>query len=346
LPALVTLTPAGGNRIFVVSIGCDDNNNRSLDAPAEVTQSLTVTVVKVVLSPDPVNVCAGLTAHAQAVILPPQAFNIVGFATSDPNVVTVVPVVATQSPETLTLTANPASAGGAALLTAHLLAAGIPVNPPCASARVFVGDLEITSLEPADILELGKDLTVNYRIAPEGFSFDDAELQVFNAANQLIFKKGGIPKVAGTHSETWEKAQWNRPPHAGAYANPKNGPYKVRILGLINNGDSCVSNVKEIATVLKITLDIEDPQGAPDPADRAGIAETQHKLASKRGAQEQEYATAVTPGPDHTRAQLKSADPALNSLDDGVYDFTIKDFRDDIGNFADPKTNSFKLELQ
>jgi hypothetical protein len=216
---------------------------------------------------------------------------------------------------------------------------------------VVVVDLQITSLNPDSDLAIGDDLMVNYRIEPDGFSFDSAEFHVYNAEETLIYKRTGIPVADGDQVTTWDDAKWSEPPNAGAYANPASSDYAVTIIAH-KDSQPFESNQETVNTVFVIEADIEDwPQGEATRA--AGMADLGDALEVivKMGA-------TVHPVPDaditltdiQLGKHLIAESPILNTLADGEWTIQLKDVRDEIGNFntgpADSDHPEWQISLQ
>ena len=214
-----------------------------------------------------------------------------------------------------------------------------------ASKTVTIADITITSISP-DPLRLGTDLLIRYDIGPAGFNFGSVELEIENKNGAIVFKKGGSPPTAGSHQTTWENAKWNQGANSGAYANPNNGPYTVKITGT-HNGRKCPPATQTLNTILEVQFEIEDPAGTANVDDRAGIAIDPHTLTAFKGGTTWFLNFTISPGANHTEAKFESKDAALNQLDDGVWTIELKDFRDDIGNFTQISSDkSFRLHLR
>jgi hypothetical protein len=211
---------------------------------------------------------------------------------------------------------------------------------------VVVVDLQITSLNPDSDLAIGDDLMVNYRIEPDGFSFDSAEFHVYNAEETLIYKRTGVPVAGGDQVTTWDDAKWSEPPNAGAYANPANSDYAVKIIAH-KDSQPFESNQETVNTVLVIEADIEDlPQGEATRA--AGMADLGEPLEVivKMGATIHPFSgaditlTDIQFGGKHLRVES----PTLNTLPDGEWTIELEDARDEAGNFYDEDPNTTDVE--
>jgi hypothetical protein len=130
------------------------------------------------------------------------------------------------------------------------------------SPRYRNSPLAITSWVPADTLILGNDLTVHYRVAP-GVAFQAINLRVTNKAGELVYLSEKLPVSAGRHRAVWPKAKWNQPPHAGALANPRNGPYTVA-LSAKARGRGTISCVTVLPTQLVLDCDLEHGKPSKD----------------------------------------------------------------------------------
>jgi len=216
--------------------------------------------------------------------------------------------------------------------------------------KIRIGEVRITSLNPASNLKLGDDLAVNYVVdlAP-GIGLDSAELHVHNNANTQVFKKTGIDTSAGAHGASWVKAKWNQGAHAGAFANPNNSNYKTKIVGKYK-GESCDSNEKTINTKLIIEADIKDQLPGGATATRvSGLDDMPStlKVVIKKGPTETIVTGAgsitVTDNSGGSKTvidhHIKVDAPALNTLPSGAYEVLFRDLRDEIGNFADKDNN-------
>ena len=220
---------------------------------------------------------------------------------------------------------------------------------------VTVGiDLYIDDVSPHPTvpLPLGDHLTVHYGIhGPVDFSFDYVELHVYNSSDVLVYR-GAVPDTSvGMHETTWEGATWNQSPHPGAYANPTNGPYQVRLVG-IKGGSEMASNTITIDTVLILELQVRDHRPAADEIS-SGICpnavNASHPAAIVLGVQPDgddsptlgtdaaEFSN-ITPADldnDPTTSQIPDAlvtQEMASGLADGSYHVVIKGLRDKAGN--------------
>ncbi len=219
---------------------------------------------------------------------------------------------------------------------------------------------EITSLSPSSDLKLGTDLTVDYEIKPPEFSFDNADLEIKNTNDALVFKKPGIDGSGGAHTEKWEKGKWNQGSTPFPYANPNNSDYKVFIVGYKGGGE-CRSNPEMINTKLICEADLEDPLGTAGGgvslADQAGIKDFLDALKFIMELDGVPQATLQGPGQisatfsNDFKAKVTMDDPSLNTLPDGDYKAIFRDYRDEIGNWGDkepgtPGIQEFEFDVR
>jgi hypothetical protein len=118
-----------------------------------------------------------------------------------------------------------------ALLTTLAFAAALGEVDACwrrHPSRHVSAPLILTALAPGETLILGDDLTVRYRVAP-GAQFTHINLRVTNRTGELVYVSENLPTSAGEHPAVWPKGKWNQPPHSGALANPRNGPYTAAL---------------------------------------------------------------------------------------------------------------------
>ena len=208
---------------------------------------------------------------------------------------------------------------------------------------------------------LGTDLTIDYTV-PSGITLTDVAIEIRNnVGGTLVYRAAGLPKTVGSHSVTWSKAKWNQVPHSGAYANPKNGTYKVRVIG-IDGANQTPSNELSVTTRLVIKFDVQDkaPTGS-SPSRVAGLDDLLGtsmapalKIVLKKGTVETVFdgttgGLAVTTGANNNplllfekHIELDAA--GLNQLPSGAYQVIIRDFRDDVGNFN--TSVSFNIDLE
>ena len=208
------------------------------------------------------------------------------------------------------------------------------------TVKVLVGvAIDITSTVPADALILGEDAVVNYEIKPPGKSFDTVVMEIRNSNGDVVVKKEGLPVSAGTHSTSWEKARWNQGAFNGKFANPKNGPYQIKLIGT-KDGDTD-DDTSALNTKLVIEADIKDEKAAGSGAARsAGLGDLIDalKIVMKLGGAETVVSGAgsiTVTGASHDQKHIKVDSASLNSLDSGIYDVLLRDLRDEVGNFAD-----------
>jgi hypothetical protein len=222
---------------------------------------------------------------------------------------------------------------------------------------VDVAKVSITGAMPTPVI-LGEDMTINYMIDPPT-ALDSADLEIKNSGGTVVFKKSGLAAGTGAQMTKWEKAKWSEAPNAGFFANPKNGPYKLKILGKLK-GKPCDSDPFDAGTKLVIEADVKDklPMGVA-AARSAGLDDMLDalKLVMKKGSTETVISGAgsiTVTGAMSDEKHIKVDTPALNSLDDGTYDILFRDLRDGVGNFADTDNNpangaqppKFPLELR
>jgi hypothetical protein len=220
-------------------------------------------------------------------------------------------------------------------------------------------DLLITSLSPSDVLVLGTDLTVHYQI-PNGLLLTNVRLRVTNNAGELVFQGNGLPAAPGNHTTKWQKGKWNQAPHAGALANPKNGPYSVQIVAdcsTVSSSGTVTSNIVQIQTLLVLEADLEDdrpsmdeissglyrPALDPDSPERlriglvptgSGVAAAVYALAAPAFSNivEEDLDNDPSDGLEvksaHFRQEMQS------TFNDGVYKVVISGLRDQAGNLG------------
>lgn len=201
--------------------------------------------------------------------------------------------------------------------------------------------LETISLSPAGTLVLGKDLAVNYEVSTfTGTGFDSVEMEIKNSSGQVVFANQGLPAGSGSQSAVWPGGKWNQSPHAGAFANPLNGPYQITLTGRkVDCPDQIQSS--SIATKLVLEADVQDaiPPGAV--ATRSSGLEDMLdalKIVLKLGAGETVFSGAgviTVTGANPDTKEIKVDAAGLNTLANGAYEVLFRDLRDEIGNFAD-----------
>lgn len=208
------------------------------------------------------------------------------------------------------------------------------------TVKVLVGiAIDITSTVPPDELILGESAVINYEIKPPGQSFDTVVMEIRNTIGDIVVKKEGLPVSAGAHSTSWENARWNQGAFNGKFANPKNGPYQIKMIGT-KDGDTD-DDTSPLNTKLVIEADIKDEKTAGSGAARsAGLGDLIDalKIVMKLGGSETVVSGAgsiTVTGAAHDQKHIKVDAPALNNLDSGVYDVLFRDLRDEVGNFAD-----------
>jgi len=202
-------------------------------------------------------------------------------------------------------------------------------------------DVNLISLVPGATLVLGNDLTISYEvISSTGAGFDQVDLEIRNSSDTLVFALPGQAGAQGNHALVWPEGKWNQAPHAGAFANPTNGPYEVKLIGK-KTGCSDREVTDSVNTKLEIEADVKDdiPSGAT-PARSAGLQDMLDalKIVVKLGTTETVFTGAgtitVTGANPHDR-HIKIDASSLNALPDGLYEALFRDLRDEIGNFSD-----------
>lgn len=210
---------------------------------------------------------------------------------------------------------------------------------------VYVTKLSLISVD--GMFYLGNSATVSYKIEPTSSHIVSGVLKVYNNSDVLVYQQDLTAKTGGNHTITWANGKWNTA-HANAFANPKNGPYTVKIIWSTDDGASITSNELPTTTKLKIKCDVRDeaPTGVtPAPTRVAGlndIADTL-KVQVKKGTTLVELngtSLTISTGPGDSpptvyEKRVQSEASPLQTLDDGDWEVSLKDFRDDIGNFAD-----------
>ena len=196
----------------------------------------------------------------------------------------------------------------------------------------------ITGLDPSDKLALAYDLTVYYHM-PGSATYDSAELHVYNKEDTLVYCDE-IEFSSGGHTTVWPQARWNQPPNSGAYANPRNGKYKVKIVAT-SGGEECESNEKKIDTTFIIEADIADelPGGADATAVPAGLADLGDAIIIWVENDVSGYGfggvSIEITGQTQTEKHIKAHNSVLDRLDNGEWTIQLWDVRDEIGNFYD-----------
>lgn len=231
------------------------------------------------------------------------------------------------------------------------------------SVDVEVGPgLELVSVSPTP-LKLGQDATITYRVTGPADPFDSVRLDISNKNNTTVFDMDGLPKAAGTYNVTWPEGKWggSNPAFPGAFANPNDNPYTVQVIG--NKGAGCEVIAEDtMDTRLIIEFDAEDKKSiAPGVfvARSSGLDDLAMalKIVMKLGGAETVVsgAGAITvTGASHDEKHVEVDSPMLNTLGDGNYEVLLRDFRDQVGNFADSDGNAengitehkFNLEIR
>jgi len=204
-------------------------------------------------------------------------------------------------------------------------------------------DLRIVSLTPPTTVRLGEDVDIEYEIlaSPPEVDFDEVNLEIRNASGVLVYE-ASLDKSPGIHTVTWN-VRWNVDPHAGAYANPRNGPYTIKIIGLDTECPD-KEDTRPISTQLVIEADVTDrPEGLAVP-NVAGLEDMLDalKIVLRLGVDETQFTgpgSITVTGTTREAKHLKLEDPGLNTLSDGRYSVLFRDLRDEIGNFTDADAN-------
>ena len=203
--------------------------------------------------------------------------------------------------------------------------------------RVVVIDAKVDSLSPATELKLGEDLTVRYTIdVPGGITLDRVELRILNASDEILFSRNDLAASSGSNTTTWPKGKTS----SGAFANPKQGEYKVVIVAIKGSGEAKSPDDKTIKTKLVLEADIHDKPSSNVPI-TAGLRDLSRvlKVVMKSGSNETVFSggsLTINPvGSGETEKRIEVDVPGLNNLEDGDYDVLFRDLRDDIGNFSD-----------
>src|ERR1043165_267778 len=122
--------------------------------------------------------------------------------------------------------------------------------------------LVLSALSPSEILILGNDLTVKYRVAPDA-KLSRIKLRVTNKTGELGYLGTDLPVSAGKHRAVWPKGKWNQKPHSGALANPRNGPYTITLVAETPGGGS-ISRSNVLSTQLVLQCDLEHDRPSKD----------------------------------------------------------------------------------
>jgi len=204
-------------------------------------------------------------------------------------------------------------------------------------------NLALTSIVPSGVFVLGNDLTINYEVSKCN-GFDEVDLEIRNASGALVFSLQGLPGAPGAHSTVWPKGKWNQAPHIGAFANPKNNPYQVKLIGK-KVGCPDREATGTVSTKLELEADIRDEVPTGATASRsAGLQDMLDalKIVMKLGPTETVLSgsgTVTVTGPTPLMRHIKVDSPSLNALPDGQYEVLFRDLRDEIGNFTDSDGN-------
>lgn len=208
---------------------------------------------------------------------------------------------------------------------------------------------KIKSLSPSSDLELGDNLEVEYDLnLPLGFTYDDIKLQIINSNDIVVYELTGLDKVTGTYTATWNGAKWNQEPNPGCYANPKNGPYKISLIGV--KGDKEIKDVEEINTKFVIESTVEDPfsgnvksglSNLPSIIEMVVGSSTSGTWIEHKFENSDISKSVMSMGNVH---EFKLEDDSLNNLDNGVWGIFILNVRDDIGNYYDDNHSSSGIQ--
>ena len=210
-----------------------------------------------------------------------------------------------------------------------------------AAITVNVTGINIINLVPAQPV-VGKDEIINYKIS--GATYDSVSLEIKNSNGVVVFKQDGLPGDVGGHNVTWTAVKWNQAPNAGAFANPKNGAYTVKVIG--KKGAAEDTDSRSVALKLIIEADLKDEKPAGSVAARAsGLTDVISALKivmSLNGAETivSGAGSITVTGADAFNKHIAADAGALNTLADGQYDVLLRDLRDEIGNFGDSDNNA------
>lgn len=209
-----------------------------------------------------------------------------------------------------------------------------------------VGTLQIRPT--GEVHMIGTDLEILYSInqAPNSPQADRVTLQVRNSSDTIVFKLTGLPTSPGSHVATWTKLQWNQLPFAGAFANPKNGPYRIEVIAESANfsvdGGTCCSNSKDVSiqTMFRIKATIKDeiPHQVRGQASRAaGLSDLANSIAVFISTP---IGNLTLPSSFMQVVDISEFEKAILTdpippLDDGVYKIIFLGVRDAVGNFHD-----------
>ncbi len=203
------------------------------------------------------------------------------------------------------------------------------------------------STPPYDVV-LGTTLNIGYY---KGGYYETVTLEIRNAHDTVIYSADLSSTSEGVaHVTTWD-TKWNRSPHSGAYANPTNGPYHVRLVGS-KGGSEMASNTITIDTVLILELEVRDDRPAADQIS-SGICpnavDASHPAAIMLGVQPAgggsptlgtgalEFSNITPADLDNDPATQQIRDALVRQtmaagLADGSYHVVIKRLRDKAGN--------------
>ncbi len=200
-----------------------------------------------------------------------------------------------------------------------------------APATLTVGSITITAMVE-NPLTLGEDLTVSFR---DVASFPTVSMEIRNNAAALVYKRVGLSATPADQQTTWPDAKWNQAPHAGAFANPANGAYEVKMVA--TQGGTTCNTTQALTLKLVVEGDLADTKGGTasqasglgDVVDALKVVFNGPAQASFSGAAQ----ITTTDIPNGKRIKLDTA--GLNSLASGIYQISLEDLRDEVGNFAD-----------
>ena len=239
------------------------------------------------------------------------------------------------------------------------------------TVTVIPMDIVLVSLRSessSNSVRLGDDLTVLYEVkSPSGEQFDSVELDVYNSTKSNTDKKKGLvyqgspseQSVDDSENAIWPKAKWNQPAHNGAYANPNNGPYTVRIVGKMTSPGQALECWSEqtISTTFVVTAKVKDetPSDAGLFAEAAGLDDLLAALKVTASGEQNDSRT--VPSSDITASDITDTlgmndgkkltvdSSVLNTLSDGKWTIRLSGVRDEIGNFADPEKCQWNFTL-
>ena len=234
------------------------------------------------------------------------------------------------TPGTFTFTAKAKGVDGPCYDTSTLVAGQI---------KVHVVKVDVISISPRDV-ELGQDVTVSYGILPDDAGAESAALEIRNSSYALVYS-AAAEAGSGLHSVTWPATKWNQSPHAGAFANPLNNAYSIRVMAKKAGSFECRSEAETVNTKLVIEADIKDTKPTGSTATRsAGLEDMLDALRivliDGSGVETSFMGTDITvtgstPEDKHITVQKTT----LNSLPSDTYNVQFRYLRDEIGNFSD-----------